>query len=91
MTRPSLPTPPSAPSAIKPIPAAPPPTAALPTLPEVSTEHANLLKYMNTEAISIEQACRYEWVDGNAISSMLLILELRGMVKSVGGLYMRIK
>lgn len=89
LTRPSSSTPPSA---IKPVPAAPPPTAALSTLPEVSLDQDNLLKYMNTEAISVDRLVDMSGLTANAISSMLLILELQGVVKSVsGGLYMRIK
>jgi len=59
---------------------------------EMDSEYSNLLKYMSVEATSVDKLVDLSGLTAEAISSMLLILELQGVVKSVsGGLYLRIK
>lgn len=59
---------------------------------ETDTEYSALLKYMDTAATSIDKLVDASGLTAEAISSMLLILELQGVVKSQsGGLYLRIK
>lgn len=70
---------------------APPITAALPLF-EPDMEYSALLKYMGTTATSIDKLVDASGLTAEAISSMLLILELQGVVKSQsGGLYIRVK
>jgi DNA processing protein len=85
--------PPREPAEIKAImPTTSPPSSAAPVLPEMNAEYTNLLKYIDTETTSIDKLVDMSGLTAEAISSMLLILELEGMIKTVsGGLYMRIK
>jgi len=73
-------------------PSPPQPPAAQSPLFENDAEYAVLLKYMDATATSVDKLVDTSGLTAEAISSMLLILELQGAVKSVpGGLYMRIK
>jgi len=73
-------------------PSPPQPPAAQSPLFENDAEYAVLLKYMDATATSVDKLVDTSGLTAEAISSMLLILELQGTVKSVpGGLYMRIK
>jgi DNA processing protein len=73
-------------------PAAPPPAVTPLPLFENDAEYNVLLKYMDATATSIDKLVDLSGLTAEAISSMLLILELQGVVKSIsGGLYLRIK
>lgn len=69
-----------------------PPVTAQPLLFETDPEYTALLKYMDTTATSVDKLVDASGLTAEAISSMLLILELQGVVKSQsGGLYIRVK
>lgn len=69
-----------------------PAVTAPPPLFEADPEYTSLLKYMDTTATSVDKLVDASGLTAEAISSMLLILELQGVVKAQsGGLYLRVK
>jgi len=59
---------------------------------DLDSEYARLLDYLETGASSIDNLVEQSGLTAGEISSMLLILELRGLVAvQPGGLYARIK
>jgi DNA processing protein len=64
------------------------PTAASPEVPEPDPEYALLLDALGYDPVSIDTLVRRSGLTIDAVSSMLLILELRGDVQAVpGGLF----
>ncbi|EIJ44139.1 DNA protecting protein DprA [Beggiatoa alba B18LD] len=58
---------------------------------ELDSDYQRLLEYLYTEAQSIDNLVELSGLTAEAVSSMLLILELQGLVASqAGGLYVRL-
>lgn len=68
----------------------PPPTATE-AVAEISDEQSDLLAIMGYEAISVDDMVERSGLTAEAVSSMLLLLELQGLIEaSPGGLYNRV-
>jgi DNA processing protein len=58
---------------------------------ELDEDYKNILTYVQSQPISVDTLVELSGLTAAAVSSMLLILELRGLVASQsGGLYVRI-
>jgi DNA processing protein len=61
------------------------------TTPDLDEDYKNVLTYMQSSPVSVDTLVELSGLTAAAISSMLLILELRGLVATQsGGLYVRI-
>ena len=56
-------------------------------IPSVEEEEARLLGVMTTEPIHIDEICRDAELPVSAVSSSLTLMELKGLVKRVGGMH----
>jgi DNA processing protein len=68
-----------------------PPPTAIEAAAEISDEQSDLLAIMGYEAISVDDMVERSGLTAEAVSSMLLLLELQGLIEaSPGGLYNRV-
>ncbi len=68
-----------------------PPSTATEAVAEISDEQSDLLAIMGYEAISVDDMVERSGLTAEAVSSMLLLLELQGLIEaSPGGLYNRV-
>ncbi len=59
----------------------------LKTISPDSSEERSLLKFLSLEACHIDELTRQSELEANVVASTLVMMELKGMVKHVGGMH----